>query len=233
MWLVVGLGNPGSRYARNRHNVGFMAVDLLAERLDSVGFREKFSGEYAKVELSGEPAVLLKPQTFMNVSGDCVQPAAAFFKVPPERIIVIHDELDLSFGDVRLKLGGGHAGHNGLRSVTDRLGTNEFGRVRVGVGRPPAEFRGDVAAFVLSDFSSDEREMLPDTVRKIRKSVLEVARRGWAPAMKLVNARPKKKKTKIQTAEPTAKAPDRADSESEVPRSGDDVSRANDRGVPE
>lgn len=206
-----------------------MAVDHLADRLRSGGFRDKFSGEYAKAELDDESVILLKPMTFMNVSGDCVQPAAAFFKVPPERIIVIHDELDLPFGDVRLKMGGGHAGHNGLRSVTDRMGTNEFGRVRVGVGRPPPEHRGDVASYVLSDFRAEEREVLPETLRKVGKSVLEVALRGWATAMKRVNARPKKKKPKNETttketAKPT-ETPERANEESEVPRSGEDTSQ--------
>src|SRR4051812_19366423 len=117
MLLVVGLGNPGKDYASHRHNVGFMAVDELARRANADAFREKFSGEYARASLGPEQAVLLKPATFMNESGRCVQPAMAFFKVEPAQLVVLHDELDLPYGDVRLKLGGGHAGHNGLRSI--------------------------------------------------------------------------------------------------------------------
>lgn len=191
MLLVVGLGNPGREYASHRHNVGFMAVDELASRLRADAFREKFSGEWTKAELSGEPVVLLKPMTYMNESGRCVQPAAAFFKVKPSDVIVLHDELDLPFGDVRLKMAGGHAGHNGLRSIIGSLGTPDFGRVRVGVGRPPAGFRGDVADFVLSSFDAVERASLPDVLKRATESVLEVAARGFGPAMNVRNTRPK------------------------------------------
>src|SRR4051812_21182127 len=166
MLLVVGLGNPGKEYAAHRHNVGFMAVDELASRVRAVSFRDKFSGEYAKAEIAGEPAILLKPMTFMNESGRSVQPAMAFFKVAPKDLIVLHDELDLPFGDVRLKMGGGHAGHNGLRSIMASVGNGDFGRVRVGIGRPPPGFRGDVADYVLSGFDPVERASLPDLLKR-------------------------------------------------------------------
>jgi len=142
MFLIVGLGNPGREYASHRHNVGFMAVDALWQQVRGEPFREKFSGEYARVTLAGEPAILLKPMTYMNESGRSVQPALAFFKIAPADLIVLHDELDLPFRDVRLKFGGGHAGHNGLRSIMAHVGTGDFGRVRIGVGRPPPGFRG-------------------------------------------------------------------------------------------
>jgi PTH1 family peptidyl-tRNA hydrolase len=129
--------------------------------------------------------------TFMNRSGDAVQPCAAFFKVEPSRIVVIHDELDLPFGTLRLKFGGGHAGHNGLRSIVGRLGTGDFGRVRVGIGRPAADFRGDVADWVLSDFAADERPKVPDLVAQAAKAVLDIAARGYEAATKTTNTRGK------------------------------------------
>jgi PTH1 family peptidyl-tRNA hydrolase len=190
--LVVGLGNPGREYAAHRHNVGFMAVDELARRVGADAFRDKFSGMWARAEIAGEPAVLLEPMTFMNASGQSVQAAAAFFKIEPADVIVVHDELDLPFGDVRLKHGGGHAGHNGLRSIMDHLGTGDFGRVRLGIGRPPPGFQGEVAAFVLSGFDAAERAALPDLLKKAGDSVLDVARRGFAAAMKARNTRPRK-----------------------------------------
>jgi PTH1 family peptidyl-tRNA hydrolase len=148
VWLVVGLGNPGREYASHRHNVGFLVVEELASRLRADAFRDKFSAQWTRGACrSGaaggdEQVVLLQPQTFMNESGRSVQPAAAFFKVEPGNVLVVHDELDLPFGDVRLKMGGGHAGHNGLRSIIQHLGTSDFPRLRFGVGRPPPGFRG-------------------------------------------------------------------------------------------
>jgi peptidyl-tRNA hydrolase, PTH1 family len=191
MLLVVGLGNPGREYASHRHNVGFMAVDALAHRVKADAFRDKFSGEWARAEIAGEPAILLKPMTYMNDSGQSVQPAMAFFKVTPAELVVLHDELDIPFGEVRLKVGGGHAGHNGLRSIMASAGAGDFGRIRLGIGRPPPEFRGEVASFVLSSFASEERAALPDLIKKAGDSVLDIARRGFGPAMNARNTRPK------------------------------------------
>jgi PTH1 family peptidyl-tRNA hydrolase len=165
--LVVGLGNPGSRYSRTRHNVGFMAVDELARAAGFPEFREKFSGELAKGRVEGEDVVLLEPTTYMNDSGRSVQAAVAFFHLAAkggDELLVVHDELDLPFGDVRLKISGGHAGHNGLRSIIGALGP-DFARLRVGIGRPPAAFRGDVADFVLQDFDPTESAGLPDVIK--------------------------------------------------------------------
>jgi PTH1 family peptidyl-tRNA hydrolase len=189
--LIVGLGNPGREYAAHRHNVGFMAVDEIARRVKADAFREKFSGEWARAEIAGEPAILLKPMTYMNESGRSVQPAMAFFKIAPADLVVLHDELDIPFGEVRLKVGGGHAGHNGLRSIMEHAGGGEFGRVRLGIGRPPPGFRGEVASFVLSGFDTTERAALPDLLKKAGDSVLDIARRGFAPAMNARNTRPK------------------------------------------
>jgi PTH1 family peptidyl-tRNA hydrolase len=153
--LVVGLGNPGREYARNRHNVGAMVVDELARRHGG-SWRGKFSGHLAEIRLEGHKLALLKPETYMNESGRSVGAAAAFFKVEPESVLVVHDESDLELGRLQLRLGGGLAGHNGLRSVAQHLRTQDFLRLRVGVGRPG---RGDprpLADWVLSDFEPHE-----------------------------------------------------------------------------
>jgi PTH1 family peptidyl-tRNA hydrolase len=199
--LVVGLGNPGRQYSGNRHNVGFMVVDEVASACRADSFRSKFNGEYAKGESNGEDIVLLKPHTFMNDSGRSVQAAVAFFKPTMDRVLVIHDELDLPFGTVRLKVGGGHAGHNGLRSIMACVGTGEFGRLRFGIGRPPPGFRGEVADYVLSNFDGVERAELPDLLKKAASTVLEVAARGASAAMNVHNARPKPAKKSSKSPE--------------------------------
>lgn len=158
--LVVGLGNPGPQYAKTRHNVGFMVADLLAARMGATFKVHKRSGaEIVTGRLGHRPVVLAKPRTFMNESGRQVGPLAKFYSVLPTDLIVIHDELDIEFSQIRLKLGGGEGGHNGLRSIANALGTKNFQRVRVGIGRPPG--RKDPAAFVLENFSATERTEVP------------------------------------------------------------------------
>ncbi|CUU58743.1 peptidyl-tRNA hydrolase, PTH1 family [Parafrankia irregularis] len=158
-WLVVGLGNPGPGYAGNRHNVGFMVVDLLAERTGARLRSHRSRADVDQVRLAGRPAVLARPRTFMNVSGPPAAALRAFYKVDVAHVIVVHDELDIPFGAIRLKRGGGDNGHNGLRSITSSLGSRDYLRVRVGIGRPPG--RMDPADFVLRDFSTVERKELP------------------------------------------------------------------------
>jgi PTH1 family peptidyl-tRNA hydrolase len=165
VWLVVGLGNPGPSYAGHRHNVGYLVTDELAARMGSP-FRSHKSGRADVVEgRLGEPGVpgprvvLARPRCYMNESGGPVKALATFYKVPPERIVAIHDELDIGFGTLRVKLGGGDNGHNGLRSMRGSLGTGDFYRVRAGIGRPPG--RQEVADFVLSNYSTVERRELP------------------------------------------------------------------------
>ena len=157
-WLVVGLGNPGPTYAGNRHNVGFLVVDLLAERVGGRFKAHKSRAQIVEGRLAGQRVVLAKPSTFMNLSGGPVASLRDFFKVSPERIVVVHDELDIGYGALRLKRGGGDNGHNGLRSITQSIGTKEYLRVRFGIGRPPG--RQDPADFVLRDFSAAERKEL-------------------------------------------------------------------------
>jgi PTH1 family peptidyl-tRNA hydrolase len=164
VWLVVGLGNPGPAYAGHRHNVGYLVDDVLAERMGSP-FRAHKSGRADVVEGRLGPVgaetprlVLARPRSYMNESGGAVSTLAKFYKVPPERIIAVHDELDIPYGSLRIKLGGGDNGHNGLRSMRSSLGTGDFYRVRVGIGRPPG--RQDPADFVLSNYSAAERKEL-------------------------------------------------------------------------
>ena len=184
--LIVGLGNPGSRYARTRHNVGFMLVDKLAP---GAAFREKFHGLIAEELLFGDRLLLLKPTTYMNLSGRSVRAAATFYKIPPAAVLVVHDEIDLPFGTVRLKLGGGEAGNRGLRSITAELGTAGYARLRIGIGRPPPDFRGDPADFVLQAFAPGEQAELDGVLDKALGAVELTVRRGLAAAMNATNQR--------------------------------------------
>jgi PTH1 family peptidyl-tRNA hydrolase len=153
--LVVGLGNPGRQYERTRHNVGWLVVDELARRLDG-SWKSKFSGRLAEVRLDGHKLALLKPETFMNDSGRSVGAAARFFKVDPEGLLVVHDDVDLAPGRLQARAGGGLAGHNGLRSLAQTLGSRDFLRLRIGVGRPGRGDRRSVAEYVLAPFEPDE-----------------------------------------------------------------------------
>lgn len=186
-WLVVGLGNPGPTYAGHRHNVGYLVNDELAGRIGG-SFRAHKSGRADVLEgrlvIGGPRVVLARPRSYMNEVGGPVKALASFYRIPPDHIVAIHDELDLPFGTLRLKLGGGDNGHNGLRSMRSALGTGDFYRVRCGIGRPPG--RQDVADFVLSDYSRTERTELPfqigdavDAVETLILSGLEQAQQRF------------------------------------------------------
>jgi PTH1 family peptidyl-tRNA hydrolase len=182
-WLVVGLGNPGREYAGNRHNVGFVTADLLASRVGAkFGRHKRAVTEFAEGRLGfgGPKLILMKPLTFMNLSGAPVVSLAQFFKVPVENVVAVHDELDVPFGQVRVKRGGGEGGHNGLRSMSKSLGSKEYARVRFGIGRPPG--RQDAADYVLSDFSGAERKELGFLVDRAADVVEAVVLEGveWA-----------------------------------------------------
>jgi peptidyl-tRNA hydrolase, PTH1 family len=166
--LFVGLGNPGARHARNRHNVGWMAVDAIAARHGFAPERAKFEGLLSEGRLGGDRVAILKPETFMNLSGQSVGKALHFFKLTPADVVVFHDELDLPPGRLRVKQGGGHAGHNGLRSLHQHIGEH-YGRVRIGIGHPGDKAR--VAAYVLDDFARDEQEgWLPPLLEAVAKA---------------------------------------------------------------
>ncbi len=185
--LVVGLGNPGPNYAKTRHNVGFMVADVLAARMGAPFKVHKKSGaEVVTGHLGGRPVVLAKPRTYMNESGRQVGPLAKFYSVAPGDMIVIHDELDIDFGRIRLKIGGGEGGHNGLRSVASALGSKDFQRVRIGIGRPPG--RQDPAAFVLQPFNAAERAEVPTVVEQAADATEILVRLGLEPAQNMVHA---------------------------------------------
>jgi PTH1 family peptidyl-tRNA hydrolase len=187
-WIIAGLGNPGPQYAGNRHNAGAMVVALLAERAGARFKSHRTRNDIAEGRLSGEPVTLARPQAYMNLSGGPVAALAGFYKLSPERVVVIHDELDVPFGGVRLKLGGGDNGHNGLRSVTAALGSREYNRVRFGIGRPPG--RMDAAAFVLRDFSAAERKELPFALDRCADAVEALITKGLAEAQNLYHTDP-------------------------------------------
>ena len=187
MKLVVGLGNPGERYAETRHNIGCMVAVRVAARAGIALKRQGYQGLYGVGRLAGEEATVLLPLTFMNRSGASVAPACQSLGVTPGDLIVVHDEIDLPFGTLRIKLGGGHGGHNGLRSITEALGHGDFIRVRLGIGRPPAG--GDVSGYVLSRFASAERQALPELLDQAAAAVEAILTRGSAAAMNEFNGR--------------------------------------------
>jgi PTH1 family peptidyl-tRNA hydrolase len=181
-WLVVGLGNPGPGYAGNRHNVGQMALSQLADRMSVTFKNHKANAAVAegRSATSGPRLILAKPNTYMNVSGGPIAALLRFYKLEPSRLIVLHDELDIPFDTVRLKFGGGHGGHNGIRDTIAALGTGDFTRVRLGIGRPPG--RQPAADFVLRDFASDEREVLPNLLVDAADAVELIATEGLTAA---------------------------------------------------
>jgi len=168
MFLVVGLGNPGEKYARNRHNIGFMAADEIVRRHSFSPFRTKFQGELAEGKIGTKKILVLKPQTFMNESGRSVNEVVKFYKIATEDIVVLHDELDLAPGKLRIKRGGGHAGHNGLRSMHDHIGP-DYGRVRLGIGHPGD--KNQVSSYVLKDFGKADKDWLEPLVDAVADNI--------------------------------------------------------------
>lgn len=158
MWLIAGLGNPGSKYTFNWHNCGFMALEVLAQRNGIDIHKKKFQGEYGKGRIMGEEVVLLRPGTYMNGSGLSIREAMNYYKLPPERIITVYDDIDLSVGTIRVRSSGGAGTHNGMKSVIEQIGTADFARVRIGIGPAPEHY--DLASFVLSDIPKEHRETM-------------------------------------------------------------------------
>ncbi|MBY4215074.1 PTH1 family peptidyl-tRNA hydrolase [Rhodococcus fascians] len=186
--LIVGLGNPGPQYDKTRHNVGFMVADALAGRVgSSFSSHKKSNSDIVQARLDGRSVVVAKPRTFMNLSGQPVAALARFFSVDPANIVVVHDELDIDFGALRLKLGGGEGGHNGLRSISQHLGTKDYLRVRVGVGRPPG--RMDPASFVLKPFSTPERKDLGVVIEEAADAAELLLKVGLEAAQNRVHPR--------------------------------------------
>ncbi len=187
MKIIVGLGTPGRKYERTRHNAGFMAIDQLADNLHADVAQEKFFALIGKVSIDSEPVVLVKPQTYMNESGRAVAAAARASYADVSDLLVIHDDLDLPAGSVRVKVGGGHGGHNGLRSIIEHLGSADFIRVRIGIGRPALE--QDAADYVLSPFLPEEREAAAKAVSRALEAVNVFLKEGPAAAMNKFNQR--------------------------------------------
>ncbi|TCK26644.1 aminoacyl-tRNA hydrolase [Pseudonocardia endophytica] len=185
--LVVGLGNPGPEYAETRHNVGFLVADLLAARAGArFSVHKRSNAEIAQGRLAGRPVTVAKPRTYMNVSGGPVAGLVRYFSVPAEEVVVVHDDLDLGFGVIRLKRGGGEGGHNGLRSISQSVGTRDYLRVRFGIGRPPG--RQDPADYVLKRFSTPERKELEFAVDLAVDATEALLEQGLEPAQNRFHA---------------------------------------------
>ena len=178
MFLVAGLGNPGEEYAKTRHNIGFMAADEIYSRYNFTPFKAKFEGLLAEGNIDGEKVLLLKPQTFMTLSGQSVGKVANFYKIPPQNIIVIHDDKDLALGKLKAKIGGSAGGHNGLKNIDSQIG-QDYNRIRIGVGSPK-EHNTDTVNFVLSRFSKAEMEILEERLDFIAATVGELIKKGIA-----------------------------------------------------
>lgn len=190
MILLVGLGNPGPRYASTRHNAGVLALSAFASRRErGADFRERFEGRFAECEFGGTRLGLLKPETFMNHSGRSVRAASSALGLESDSVLVLHDELDIPFGQLRLKRGGGDGGHRGLRSISAELGSPDYGRVRVGIGRPPLNFEGDVADFVLQAFAFEEQSELERVLVSASQLVEAIVRDGFSQTMNRTNQR--------------------------------------------
>ncbi len=219
MQIFVGLGNPGAKYARNRHNIGFMALDRIAEEHRFPPWRKKFQAEIAEGRLGTERVILLKPQTYMNLSGQSVGEAMRFYKAAPEDVTVFHDELDLAPGKIRLKQGGGHAGHNGLRSIHQHIGES-YARVRMGIGHPGDKAK--VSGYVLHDFASADAEWLDPLLRAVGEAADKLAAGdgpGFMNAVALATGGGPAPKAK-PAAEAPPRAPETAEPEASSPFAG-------------
>lgn len=183
MILLTGLGNPGGAYEDTRHNIGFMLLDAVRRHYDLPGWTGKFKGLVSKGKVGGVDVVLLQPQTYMNLSGQSVQPAAAFYKIEPKAIFVVHDELDLGVGQLRWKIGGGDAGHNGLKSITATLGTPNYQRLRFGIDRPV--HKAQVSDYVLHKFGTEERELVDKRIGQIVEALPKILTNPQAELAKL------------------------------------------------
>lgn len=185
MYLITGLGNPTREYEKTRHNVGFDTIDVLADRINTDVAERKFKGLYGKGMLGGEKVILLKPQTFMNLSGESVRAAADFYKIPPDHIIVIYDDISLDVGHLRIRTKGSAGGHNGIKNIIAHLGTQEFPRIKIGVGGKPP--RMDLADYVLSRFPAEERKIMETAFRDAAEAAGVLIAEGPDAAMNRFN----------------------------------------------
>jgi PTH1 family peptidyl-tRNA hydrolase len=189
MYLLLGLGNPGREYVHNRHNIGFMLIDQLSVRINARGIKLQSKAIVTSALYEGNKLILAKPQTYMNLSGQAAQGLAHFYKVPLTQMLVAHDDLDLPFGTIRLRPGGGPGGQKGVASAIERLGTQDFARLRFGIGRPPG--RMDPADYVLQDFSGSQQEILGEVLARGVKAALMFVTEGLDRAMNKYNGEPR------------------------------------------
>jgi len=191
-FLIVGLGNPGARYDHTRHNVGFMALEHFADSLGRVSWQEKFNGRYSRCRLEGQTVLLAEPLTYMNRSGQFVAPLARYFKIPLQNILVLHDDLDLDFGRIKVVARGGSGGHNGIRSLIAELGSSDFARLKIGIGRPEKNDHGysiPIEQFVLSRFAQNEEEQLAKLFDRTDRAQKLFITEGIAACMNTINRR--------------------------------------------
>lgn len=186
-WLIIGLGNPEERYRRARHNLGFMALERLAQRHGAALAERRFKAHLGRCTIAGQNVMLAEPQTYMNLSGEAVAPMLGYFKIEPARLIVMHDELDLPAGTVRVKRGGGHAGNNGIRSIIDALGHGDFVRIRIGIGRPPQG--RDAIGYVLQPLGRDELQNFDAAIQRAADAAEGIVESGVERAMNRFNQR--------------------------------------------
>lgn len=185
MYLIVGLGNPEQDYSNTRHNMGFNTINKIAKQYKIEITRNKFKGIYGTGIIEGEKIILLKPQTYMNLSGNCVKEFADFYKIENDKIIIIHDDMDVELGEIKIRKKGSSAGHNGIKSIIQMLGTEEFPRIRIGIGRP--ENKEDKINFVLGEIPEEERKKLEEGIEKAKQAVIEILKNGIDTAMNKFN----------------------------------------------
>lgn len=187
MWLIVGLGNPGNQYSLTRHNIGFMAIDYLVKGFGNPPVKNQFKAEIFQAKIGEHPVIFCKPQTFMNLSGESVQPLMGFYKIPMDHLIVLHDEIDQPFGQMKIQKNRGHGGHNGIKSISGLLGSADYIRLRLGVGRPENP-NIPVADYVLNKFNPDEFEKMPDFLNRSGDAVEAILRDGIQKASTKFNS---------------------------------------------
>lgn len=188
MWMIVGLGNPGNKYAFNRHNIGFLTLDILNESLGRTPWKSQDKALVCKIDWNGKPCILVKPQTFMNRSGESVIPLLHFYKIPIENLCVIQDDIDQNFAQIKLQVNRGHGGHNGIRHITELLGHSNYIRLKIGVGRP-TNIQMNVADWVLQNFSKEEVENLPKLMNLSLEAIESLIKEGYPKASTRYNGK--------------------------------------------
>ena len=185
MYLIIGLGNPEEEYSKTRHNIGFNTINKIAQQYNIEINKKKFQGLYEITAIEGKKVILVKPQTYMNLSGDCVKEIADFYKIPKEEILIIYDDMDIEPGKIKIRKKGSSGGHNGIKSIIQKIGTEEFPRIRIGIGRP--KHSGDEINYVIGAIPEEENDKLNEGIEKAKKAVIEILKNGIDSAMNKFN----------------------------------------------